>query len=133
MSGENVEVVQRSFDAFSRGDLDDVLATFAPEFEFYPSGRFMDTQRVYRGRDGWTEFWDAFRAAWEDVAINISRMEAIDDRVLTLGKIEAKGRESGVEVETEAAWIHTVDRGLIMQLQTFASWADALEAAGLRE
>jgi len=59
-------------------------------------------------------------------------MEAIDDRVLTLGKIGGKGRESGVEVEAEAAWIHTVNDGLIVRLQTFATWAEALESAGLR-
>ena len=133
MSQENVEVVRRSIDAFSRGDLDGVRETLAPGFELYPSGRFMDTQRVYRGREGWTEFWGDFRAAWEDIAVSIERMEAVDDRVLTLGKIGGKGRESGVEVDAEAAWLHTVNDGLIVRLQTFATWADAREAAGLSE
>ena len=64
----------------------------------------MDTQRLYRGQDGWTEFWGDFRAAWADVSVNIARIEAIDDRVLILGAISGKGRESGIEVETEAAW-----------------------------
>ena len=132
MSQENVEVVRRSIDAFSRGDLDGVRETLSPEFEMHPSGRFMDTQRVYRGREGWTEFWRDFRAAWQNVAVSIERMEAIDDRVLTLGRIAGKGSESGVEVEAEAAWVHTVSDGLIVRLQTFATWADALEAAGLR-
>ena len=48
MSQENVELARRSLDAFSRGDLEAVLDGFAPGFEFHPSGRFMDTQRVYR-------------------------------------------------------------------------------------
>ena len=125
--------MRRSIDAFSRGDLDGVRETLAPEFEMHPSGRFMDTQRVYRGRDGMSEFWRDFRAAWEDVAVSIERMEAIDDRVLTLGKIGGSGRESGVEVEAEAAWVHTVSDGLIARLQTFATWADARETAGLEQ
>jgi ketosteroid isomerase-like protein len=133
MSQENVEIARRSIDAFSRGNLDAVIETLAPEFELHPSGRFMDTQRVYRGREGWTEFWGDFRAAWEDVAVSIERMEAIDDRVLILGKIHGKGRESGVAVEADAAWVHTVNDGLIVRVQTFATWADALEAAGLRD
>jgi len=61
MSQENVEIVRRSIDAFSRGDLDGVRETLAPEFEMHPSGRFMDTQRIYRGREGWTEFWGDLR------------------------------------------------------------------------
>ena len=32
----------------------------------------------------------------------------------------------------EAAWLHTVRDGLVVGLRTFASWDDALEAAGLR-
>jgi ketosteroid isomerase-like protein len=133
MSQENVEIVRRSLDAFSRGDLEGVRETLAPGFEMHPSGRFMDTQRVYRGREGWNDFWGDFRAAWEDVSVNIERIEAIDDRVLTLGEISGKGRESGVEVETEAAWLYAVADGLIVQLRTFVTWAEALEAAGLLE
>jgi ketosteroid isomerase-like protein len=133
MSQENVEIVRRSIDAFSHGDLDGVRETLAPEFEMHPSGRFMDTQRIYRGREAWTEFWGDFRAVWENVAVSIERMEAVDDRVLTLGKIGGKGRESGAGVEAEAAWVHTVNDGLIVRLQTFPTWADALEAVGLRE
>lgn len=49
MSRETVELVRRSVDAFSRGDLDGVRDGLAPEFEFDPSGRFMVTQRVYDG------------------------------------------------------------------------------------
>jgi ketosteroid isomerase-like protein len=49
MSQENVEIVRRGFRAFSQGDLEGVLDDLAPEFEFDPSGRFMDTQQVYRG------------------------------------------------------------------------------------
>jgi ketosteroid isomerase-like protein len=63
MSQENVEVVRQQFEAFSRGDLDGILDVLASEFEFHPSGRFMDTQRVYRGREGFSDFWTAFRAA----------------------------------------------------------------------
>jgi ketosteroid isomerase-like protein len=133
MSEENLEVVRRSLDAFSRGDLEAVLDGFAPGFEFHPSGRFMDTQRVYRGREGWVDFWAAFRAAWEGVAINIDRIEDLDDRVLTLGDIRGRGVESGVEVRGEAAWLHTVRAGRIVHLRSFATWNEALEAAGLRE
>ena len=60
MSQENVEVVRRSLDAFNRGDLEGVRETLAPGFEMHPSGRFMDTQRLYRGQEGWTEFWGDF-------------------------------------------------------------------------
>jgi ketosteroid isomerase-like protein len=133
MSQENLELVRRSFDAFGRGDLEGVLDTFAPEFEFDPSGRFMDTQRVYRGRAGMIEFWERFRAAWDDVRVAIDRMEDLDGHVLTLGDIRGTGTGSGAEVRTEAAWLHTVEDGLIVHLRSFSTWREALEAAGLSE
>ena len=129
MSEDNVALVRRSIDAFRHGDLEGVLGTFAPEFEFEPSGRFMDMPRVYRGREGWIEFWNTFRPAWDDVVIQIERMEDLEDRVLTLGRLGGRGGESGVEVDAKAAWLHTVRDGRIVHLRSFTTWADARAAA----
>ncbi len=133
MSEENVEIVRKAFDAFSRGDLKGTLDHFAPESEFRPSGRFVDSQQVYRGREGWIDFWDTFRAAWESITISIERIEDLGDQVLVLGTFHGKGRGSGVEVSDEAAWLQTIQDGLILHTVTFPNWAEALEAAGLSE
>jgi ketosteroid isomerase-like protein len=133
MSQENVELIRRSFDAFNRGDLDAILDDLAPEYEFHPSGRFKDTQRVYRGREGFIDFWRAFRAAWEEITISTERIEDRGDRVLTLGHFHGKGSGSGVEVEGEAAWVHTIKDGEVVHLRSFTSWKEALEAAELSE
>jgi ketosteroid isomerase-like protein len=132
MSQENVEVVRRSIDAFSHGDLGGVLDGLAPEFEFQPSGRFMDTQRIYRGRDGWVEFWAAFRAMGGHRGQHRAHGRP-RSRVLTLGEMRGRGVESGIAVHAEAAWLHTINDGLIVGLRSFSTWNEALEAAGLRE
>jgi ketosteroid isomerase-like protein len=133
MSQENVEIVRRAIDAFSRGDLEGVLDDLSPESEFHPSGRFMDTQQVYRGRAGFVDFWTAFQAAWEEITISVERMEDLDDRVLTLGNFHGKGGGSGVEVNGEAAWLHTIQDESIVHVRSFATWKEALEAAGLSD
>jgi ketosteroid isomerase-like protein len=133
MSQENVEIVRASFDAFNRGDLEGILDDLAPDYEFHPSGRFMDTQQVYRGREEFADFWGTFQSAWEDIAISIERIEAIDDRVLTLGSFHGRGGGSGVDVHAESAWVHTINDGLVVHLRSFATWKEALEALGLRE
>ena len=133
MSQENVEVVRSVWDAWNRGDLEGILDGISPESEFHPSGRFMDTQQVYRGREEYVDFWREFRAAWEEITIGIERIEDLDNRVLTLGTPHGRGVESGVEVNAEAAWLHTIKDGLIVHTQSFATWKEALEAAGLSE
>jgi ketosteroid isomerase-like protein len=94
MSQENVEVVRRTFDAYNRADLEGVLDHLAPDFEFHPSGRFMDTQAVYLGREGWIDFWNTFQAAWESITISIERIEDLGDRVLILGIFHGRDVEA---------------------------------------
>jgi ketosteroid isomerase-like protein len=93
----------------------------------------MDTKETYRGREGFVDFWRGFRAAWEEITVSIERIEAVDDRVLTLGNFHGKGGESGAQVDAEAAWLHTIRDGLIVHLRSFSTWKEAREAAGLRE
>ena len=133
VSRENVEIVRDVFDAYNRDDLEATLQYVAPGFVFEPSGLFVDTQPAYRGREGWTEFWHTFRAAWEDIVIEVKRLEDLGDQVLVLGTFHGRGRGSGVEVARESAWLQTLSNGLIAHTRTFASWEEGLLAAGLRE
>ena len=44
-------------------------------------------------------------------ASDYGRVEDLDERVLTLGDIRGTGGGSGVQVQAEAAWLHTVTDG----------------------
>jgi ketosteroid isomerase-like protein len=133
MSQENVEIVRRTFDAYNRGDLEGMLDHLSPEFEMHTTGRFMDTQGVHRGHEGWIEFWNTFHAAWESITVSIERIEDLGDRVLVLGTFHGRGRGSGVEASVEAAWLVTISDGLVGHVRSFAKWDEALEGAGLPE
>src|SRR3954467_6144012 len=111
MSQENVEIVRKVFEAYNRNDLEATLEHMAPEFEFRPSGLFMDATETYRGRKGWIDFWHTFHAAWESITIRIERREDLDEQVLVLGTFQGKGRGSGVSVRREAAWLETLRDG----------------------
>jgi ketosteroid isomerase-like protein len=129
VSQENVEIVRRSIDAFGRGDLEGVLETLAPGFEFEPSGRFMDRQTTYRGRrasssSGTTSVLPGRRRDSE-------RMDDLGGQVLTRGKLAGRGGESGIDVDAEQAWLHTVRDGEIVRLRSFMTWAEAREVAGV--
>lgn len=133
MSRESVEVVWRMVDAFNQGDLQGMLDLAAPDFEMHPSGRWMDMDRVYRGPEGWLEFWQTFHAAWESISVTVERIEDLGEHVLALGAFEGKGRGSGVETRVEGAWLVTPRAGRVVGLRSFASWAEALKAADLSE
>ena len=91
MAEENIEIVRRFFDAYNRGDFEATLDLIAPEFEFRPSGLFMDTESTYHGPEGWFEFWSTFQAAWESITVDLERIEDLGDQALTLGTFHGKG------------------------------------------
>jgi ketosteroid isomerase-like protein len=133
MTEENAELCRRFFDAYNAGDLERTLDLVTPDFDFRPSGLFMDTERTYTGREGWSEFWHTFREAWESITVDTERIEDLGDQVLLLGTFHGRGHGSGVEVTREVAWISTVRDGRFARVRTLVSWAEALQAAGLQE
>jgi ketosteroid isomerase-like protein len=134
MSQENVETLRETIAAYNRGDLNGQLDHLAPEFEFETSGVFSDTEAIYRGREGYVDFWKTFREPWESITIGVERIEDLGDRVLVLGYFHGRGRGSGVEVGREAAFLTRFrSDGLAVHIRTFANWTEALEAAGLAQ
>jgi hypothetical protein len=56
-----------------------------------------------------------------------------DGRVLALLTLRAKGRESGVQVDTEYAHILSFRDGLCVRVDGFPSWREARTAAGVAD
>ena len=55
------------------------------------------------------------------------------DRVVGIGCIHARGRESGLELDSAAGWVFELRGGKVVRAEGFLNPADALEAAGLAE
>ena len=67
MSQENVELVKRSFEAFSRGGIEAALSYFDPEVEWIGPPEWLE-DHLYKGHDGmrkiasvWGENFDEYR------------------------------------------------------------------------
>jgi SnoaL-like domain len=93
---------------------------------------FPDLEPVYRGREGFTRFWNTFREAWESVLVEAERIEPMEDgRVVVLFRFRGRGRD-GVEVTLEYGQLFTLEDGMVRRVVGFAD-SQALEAAGLEE
>jgi ketosteroid isomerase-like protein len=132
MSHENVEQVRASVDGWCRGDIEAWLATAHPDVEFRPSGVYLGLEPVYRGHAELREFWDVFREPWELMQIELCQVRELGDQVVSLCMFEGHARE-GMTVRREVAWIWRFADGVCVRLDTYGSWDEALEAAGLRE
>ncbi len=132
MSEENVQLVRDGYEAWNRGDLDWQLEHITPDYEFETARLFPDTEAVYRGREGLTQFWNSFREPWETLLIEVERIEPIgDNQVLALISFQGRGRD-GVEVSLRFGNLFTIENGRASRLVSYPDWEEAREAAGLR-
>lgn len=132
MARENVELVRATYEAWNTGDMDAMLAVLHPHFEYVSTGLFPDLAPVYRGHEGWRDFWRDFRGTWESLNIAIEESRDLDDEVVTLFTFKGRGR-AGLEVRRQFGNIWTFRDGLVVRIRAFADWPATLEAAGLRE
>ena len=133
MSEENVEIVRRSLEAFSGGDMEEMLSYMDPEGELHSAIVGGAEGNVYRGHEGFRKWYADSFESFEELRNEWSEFRDLGDRVLVFGRVKARGRESGVELDSPMGWVFTVRRGKLMKADGFLSRAEALEAAGLSE
>ena len=131
MPQENVEVVRRAFDAFSRGDMDAVLANIDPEVVIVqPRELGGVTQHGHAGvREAFArrpEQWDEYEAA-------ISSIVDAGDQVVVETRTTGRSRETGLHLAADFWFVITLASGKITPWLLFVNEAEALEAAGLSE
>jgi ketosteroid isomerase-like protein len=131
MSQENVEVALRYFEAWNAGDMDALRAVYHPDLivrapDGWPEpGPFVGREAVVRQAQRMREPWDA------DELEPIGDYIDAGDRVVVRFIWRVAGR--GPEADVEMAVAITVRDGRIFNQEFFWDYAEALEAAGLRE
>jgi ketosteroid isomerase-like protein len=132
MSQENVELVRAAYEAIARRDreaLAEILTNhLSPEFEF----EAVLTGATYRGMDG---LWGLLDDLQDTIGYMPEVQEAVDlnDHVLIVLRVSGRGSQSGVSIAQQGAVLFSFDGSTLVSGKSFASRADALEAAGLRE
>ena len=113
MSSENVETVHRIFEDWSRGDFSNG-EFFTDDVEF----DMVDWPEPVRSRGvaAMADTWRTSLRAWEDFRSFPTDFVDCGRRVLVLNHIQARGRESGVEVSAETASVFTFEAGRVARL-----------------
>jgi ketosteroid isomerase-like protein len=132
MSQENVDVVQRAWDAWLRGDLPGLLRHFTPDI-VWDTSHYRDwPEPAYHGREGVERFLSEWLAVWDDYEVGVDEsLAAPDGRVVSLYWHRGKGRASGLAMHDEIAYVATVRDRKIAYIEIYDDRAAALAAAGL--
>jgi ketosteroid isomerase-like protein len=134
MSQENVEIVRRTIELWSRGDVDGALKLAGDDFVMDWSNSIGPAKGIYRGKEAARGFWTTFVEAFEGMSWDLEEIIEVDEsRVIAVNHFRARGRESGIEVDAVGAQLWTISEGKERSVQLYQSKTEALEAAGLSE
>jgi ketosteroid isomerase-like protein len=130
LSAENVEMVRRSMEAFSRGDLDAFLAAVDPDTEWRTAADEPNPQ-TYRGHDGMRRFAAEISEAWDgrfDDVMEFDDFIDLEDWLVVPWTARLRGRSSGVEVEVNETYAVRVEGGRIVRIDEFRTKQEAIDA-----
>jgi len=132
---ENIALIRRGLDAFSRGDFDAAAEDMQPDIEWHVSFRLPDlplNTTVYRGPDEVRQLWAAFRSAWAKLTVALEQVvDAREDLVVVRARFVGRGSSSGIEVDRTVFYVFEIAAGKLKRLRPFDTEADALAAAGV--
>ena len=86
---------------------------------------------VYRGPDAVDQFWTAIEESWATVQMDVDELSEHGDRVLAVGRLRGRARETGIELDSPMGWVATFDDGEVVSLRTYPTVAEARVAAEL--
>jgi ketosteroid isomerase-like protein len=132
MSRENVDKTRDFIAAYNRREFEAAVAHFDPDIEWVlPAHQRSDSGR---GPEDVKRFWEGLDETFEELRLDPQEFVDGGDRVATRLRYYGRGRESGVEIETEMYHqVITFRDGMMVRIEYVTEWTEALEAAGLSE
>ena len=129
MAKDNVDVVQHSWDAFARGDIDGAVEAIAPSAETRVP-QSVPWGGTYVGPDGFRDFlakigdaFEAFKATPDKV------LGADDNHVIVVAKTKGRIRGGGT-VEGSNVWVYQLRDGMIADAESWGDTAQVVRALG---
>lgn len=125
-----MERIRLGLELFNRGDYESSLAELSPEIEWDTRAAVPDGG-LYRGRDEVLGLWREIANRWADFRIEPEEWLEGDGVVLMLGRLVARGVESGVPVSDTWDQVWWVEGELPTRCENHTDRASAYRAAGI--
>jgi ketosteroid isomerase-like protein len=135
MSQENVDAFRRALAAYNRRDIDAFLEAFDPVAEIHPLtlASFGTEGTVYRGHEGIRHFIRDVDEVLPGIQIEPLEIRDLGERIVANGRLHARGRASGADVESPIGWLVDFREGRVFRMTDYLDPKEALDAAGLQE
>jgi ketosteroid isomerase-like protein len=126
---QNVELVRQALRALNERDVEAWLATWHPDGEWYPRGAGRIEGERHRGHQELRRFVANYYASWDELRIDEDDIRDLCDDAVFLGRIQARGRASGVELDRGWGCVFQFRDGKIARADGYTDPREALDAA----
>jgi ketosteroid isomerase-like protein len=128
----NVELARRAFDAMQAGGLPAVLEFLDPEVEFEPPDNALERRGSFKGHAAVRERWDVLFEPFAEVRIEPEEfVDAGEETIVAVFRINARGKASGVPVEMQLGYVLSIRDGKVVRMKAYLDPEEAKHAAGL--
>ncbi len=128
----NIQIVQRAYADFSRGNVAAVLAIIGEDIQWLTPGNSA-TAGERQGKDEVAAFFRTLQEQWEFLAFEAAEYIAQEDRVVALGRYEVRSRHSHRTAASHWAMVWTFRDGKAVRFQEYTDTAALEEAASAVE
>lgn len=118
-----------AWETFSRP----LAAVVAPEFVYEDEVLPDHAGETYHGLDGLRRASAAYVEPFAEMIYDLERIVGSGDRFVSIHRVRATARHSGIVQDVQAAYIWTYHGGRLIHLRGFVGAEQALKAAGLEE
>jgi ketosteroid isomerase-like protein len=129
VSDARIELAGQGLDAWNRRDLEWLRRNATADFEFVPAVAATVEGGSVKGLEGMAHFLAEMDESWETFRIEPEEFKLFGDAVLSHGRVIAKGRGSGLELDQPISSVTHFRDGKIARLQSYLDPEEALAAA----
>jgi ketosteroid isomerase-like protein len=120
-----------TMEAWRRGELDTSLLD--PDVIYEDTVMPDRVGETYRGHEGVVRATEQVVEAAEWLLIELEQIVEAGDRLVSIHRVRAKARYTGIEFESRVAYLWTFRDGKVIQYRSFLDPQEALGAAGMEE
>ena len=126
-----LDILRAIFEAFSRGDFDEMVQHLHPDVELRPALQPLEHIGVLRGRAEIKKFFEGL-GLWESRRVEVEDVIEVGNRLFSVERWHVVGRD-GIKLDFRIVDVYTFEDGLIVRVDGFRDREEALNAVGLRE
>jgi ketosteroid isomerase-like protein len=128
VTGSNLEIIERGFEAFNQDGIDGILPFIHPDFEATTPPELASEPDTYRGHEGIRRWYSSFEEVMDEIRWEARDFREVGERVVVEFTLHARGKTTGLDFGQDAVMVWELRDGLAIRVSLYPTLDQALAA-----